>query len=425
MQGPSASLCTGAMTLAIDDVIEGAATALFTAPSDAARRAALTTLAAAGPAVRIPLPGGHPGWLVTGYAHVREVLTHPHVVKRAGLLAGPFVDALPASVAAGLFQQMLNRNPPDHGRLRRLVAAAFTRRRVDAMAPRIQQLTDGFLDAVAHDEPVDLVEALAAPLPVQVIGDLLGVPESDFARFRSCTRPLVTGVLAGRDAYVDAAVGMLDLLRELVARRRAEPGDDLFSALVAARDAGDRLTEDELTSAGYLLLAAGHETTVNLIANGVFALLTHPDQLALLRERPDLLPAAIEELLRFDGPLHVTVPYVTSGPVDVGGVTIPADDVVVAALNAAGRDPARFDDPERLDLSRPDAGHVAFGHGIHHCLGAPLARLEGRIAIGTLLARFPDLRLAVPTDTLVRTPGLLMNGFATLPVVLGERREAS
>ena len=410
------------MTATIGSDLDAAAAALFTAPSDSTRRAALAALTAAGPAVRIPLPSGQFGWLVTGWAEVRQVLTHPHVVKEAGLLAGPFVPDLPPGVAAGLFQQMLNRNPPDHGRLRRLVASAFTRRRVDALAPRIQELTDALLGridgAVADGRPVDLVEALAAPLPVQVIGDLLGVPERDFARFRSYTRPLVTGTLAGRDAYVTAAVGMLDLLRELVAHRRVAPGDDLFSALVAVQEAGDRLTEDELTSAGYLLLAAGHETTVNLIANGVHALLTHPDQLALLRERPDLLPAAVEELLRHDGPLHVTVPYVTSGPVDVGGVTIPAGEVVLAGLTAAGLDPARFPEPERLDLTRNDTGHVAFGHGIHHCLGAPLARLEGRIALGTLLARFPHLRPAVPADALVRTPGLLMNGFGALPVLV-------
>jgi cytochrome P450 len=351
---------------------------------------------------------------------VREVLADPRVVKEPGLVAGPFVDELPPGVAAGLFRHMLNANPPDHGRLRRLVAAAFTRRRADAMAPRIQQLTDALLDAAATAAgPVDLVEALAAPLPVRVIGDLLGVPEADFPRFRAWTRPLVTGVLAGRDAYVDAAVGMLGLLRDLVARRRVAPGDDLLSALVAARDAGDRLDEDELTSAGFLLLAAGHETTVNLIANGVHALLMHPHQLALLRARPDLLPAAIEELLRHDGPVQVTLPYVTTAPVPVGGVTIPAEEIVLAGLTAADRDPARFADPQRLDLGRSNGGHVAFGHGIHHCLGAPLGRVEGRIAIGTLLARFPDLRLAVPSDDLVRTPGLLMNGFAALPVLLG------
>jgi cytochrome P450 len=217
---------------------------------------------------------------------------------------------------------------------------------------------------------------------------------------------------------VDAAVAMLDLLRELVARRRVAPGDDLLSALVVARDSGDRLDEDELTSAGFLLLAAGHETTVNLIANGVHALLTHPDQLARLQARPDLIECAVEEVLRHDGPVHVALPYVTTGPVEVGGVTIPAGDLVLAGLTAAGRDPSRFAEPQRLDLTRPDGGHLAFGHGIHHCLGAPLARLEGRTALGTLLARFPRVRLAAPAEDLVRTPGLLMNGFATLPVLL-------
>ena len=404
------------------DAVDVAATDLFTAPADADRRAAVAALAEAGPVVPIPLPGGQVGWLVTGWAQVRQVLTHPHVRKEPGLFAAPFADALPPGVAAGLFRHMLNVNPPDHGRLRRLVASAFTRGRVDAMAPRIQELTDALLDRVAGaaaDRPVDLIEALAAPLPVQVIGDLLGVPERDFPRFRAHTRPLVSGVLAGCEAYVTAAVGMLDLLRELVEHRRSTPGDDLFSALVTAREGGDRLSEDELTSAGFLLLAAGHETTVNLIANGANALLTHPDQRTLLQNRPDLLPAAIEELLRHDGPLNVTAPYVTTAPVDVDGMTIPAGDVVLACLTAAGRDPARFAAPQRLDLTRTDGGHVAFGHGIHHCLGAPLARLEGRIALGTLLARFPHLRLAVPSEALVRTPGLLMNGFAALPVVLG------
>jgi cytochrome P450 len=412
------------MTLAADVAVENSAAALFTAPSDTDRRAALAVLAAAGPVVRIPLPGGNTGWLVTGYPHVRAVLTDPRVVKQLGLFGGPYTAELPPGVAAGLFRHMLNANPPDHGRLRRLVAAAFTRRRAEAMAPRIQQLTDAFLDTVPAGGPVDLVETLAAPLPVRVIGDLLGVPETDFPRFRAWTRPLVTGVLAGRDAYVDAAVGMLDLLRGLVAQRRTEPGDDLLSALVAARDGvdgrgTDRLDEDELTSAGFLLLAAGHETTVNLIANGAHALLTHPDQLVLLRDRPDLLPAAVEEVLRHDGPVHVTMPYVTTAPVPVGGITIPAGEIVLAGLTAAGRDPAHCTEPGRLDIGRVDLAHVAFGHGIHHCLGAPLARLEGRIALGTLVARYPNLRLAVPPDALVRTPGLLMNGFAALPVLLG------
>jgi cytochrome P450 len=423
MPGPEPLRCGVGMSRAteagVDSAVDHAAVDLFTAPSDARRRAALATLAAAGPVVRIPLPGDRCGWLVTGYAQVRQVLTDPRVVKRRGVFGGHFTEDLPAGVSAGLFRHMLNANPPDHTRLRRLVAAAFTRRRVEALAPRVQEITDALLDAAPVDRPVDLVEALAAPLPVRVIGELLGVPEESFPRFRACTRPLATGVLAGRDAYVAAAVDMLDLLRDLVAQRRAAPGDDLLSALVAARDLGDRLDEDELTSAAFLLLAAGHETTVHLLTNGVHALLAHPDQLAKLAARPDLLPAAVEELLRYDGPLHVTMPSVAAELVTVDGVTIPEGDVVLACVASAGRDPHRFPEPERLVVDRTDAGHVAFGHGIHHCLGAPLGRLEARIALGTLLARYPHLRLAVPDDALVRAPGLLMNGFATLPVVLG------
>jgi cytochrome P450 len=216
------------MTATIATGVDAAAAVLFTAASDADRRAAWAVVAAAGPVVAVPLPSGTRGWLVTGHAEVRQVLTDPRVVKQVGLFGGPFTDDLPAGVAAGLFRHMLNANPPDHGRLRRLVGAAFTRRRVDALAPRIQQIIDELLDRVPADGPVDLIEALAAPLPVRVIGELLGVPEADSPRFRACT-PLVAGVLAGRDAYVDAAVAMLDLLHELVARRRADPGDDLAS----------------------------------------------------------------------------------------------------------------------------------------------------------------------------------------------------
>ncbi len=201
-----------------------------------------------------------------------------------------------------------------------------------------------------------------------------------------------------------------------------EPADDLLSALVAVHDDdGDRLTQDELTSMVYLLLLAGHETTVNLIGNGVRALLTHPDQLALLRAEPQRIGAAVEELLRFDGPLQSAIPMLAVAPVEIGDVTVPAGEVVVISLLAANRDPARLPDADRLDVTRPDTsqrGHLAFGHGIHHCLGAPLARLEARIALGAVIARYPRLRLALPAAELVRTPGLLMNGLVELPVRL-------
>ncbi|MGH4004997.1 MAG: cytochrome P450, partial [Pseudonocardiaceae bacterium] len=238
------------------------------------------------------------------------------------------------------------------------------------------------------------------------------------AEFRDWTFIMVTGVLAGPDVFTAAATTMVSYLRELVDAKRTAPADDLISALVAVRDGEDRLTEDELTSMAFLLLVAGHETTVNLIGNGVLALLTHPEQLALLRAEPDRLPAAIEELLRFDGPLQVATFRWTAAPVDIGGTTIPVGEIVMSGLLAANRDPACTTQPDALDITRTDNPQLAFGHGIHHCLGAPLARLEGRIALGTLLARFPRLRLAVPAEQLTWKPSVLMHGLTALPVAM-------
>lgn len=251
-----------------------------------------------------------------------------------------------------------------------------------------------------------------------MICELLGVPAQRRAEFHDWSSVILTGILAGPDMLAAAGTAMVSYLRELVAAKRAEPSDDLLSALVAVPDAADRLSEDELTSMAFLILVAGHETTVNLIGNGMLALLTHPEQLALLRAQPDRLPAAIEELLRFDGALQVTTLRWTTEPVDIGGVTIPGGAIVVPGLLAANRDPASISQPDTLDITRTDNPHLAFGHGIHHCLGAPLARLEGRIALGSLLARFPGLRLAVPPEQLTWRPSVLMHGLTTLPVVL-------
>jgi cytochrome P450 len=212
---------------------------------------------------------------------------------------------------------------------------------------------------------------------------------------------------------------MLDFLYELIEEKRQNPGDDLFSELIAARDGGDRLSEDELTGMAYLLVLAGHETTVNLIANGMLALLTHPDQLALLRAEPERIDGAVEELLRYDGPVQTAMPAVASEPIQVGDVTIQTGDLIFIVLIAANRDPDRFPEPERLDIRREPAGHLTFGHGVHHCLGAPLARLEARIAIGTLVERFPSLELARPADELLRTPSILMHGLESLPLRFG------
>lgn len=226
------------------------------------------------------------------------------------------------------------------------------------------------------------------------------------------------GAPADPQAYVAAATAMVTSLRELIEAKRADPADDLLSALVLARDGADRLTEDELTSMAFLVLVAGHETTMNLIANGMLALLAHPEQLALLRAGPDRLPGAVEELLRFDGALQVATLRWTVEPVNIGGITIPAGELVVPGLLAANRDAVCAAQPDVLDITRMDNPHLAFGHGIHYCLGAALARLEGRIALGGLLTRFPRLRLAVPSEQLTWRPGVLMHGLDALPVVL-------
>jgi cytochrome P450 len=393
----------------------------FTATADGARHDVYDTLRARGPLHRQRFPSGMQGWLITGYDAARFALSDPRFVK-GGPGHGPYQEQLPAHVSAAIDRHLLALDPPDHTRLRRLLAAAFTRRRSEQLAPRIQELTDDLLDRLqlrARTGPVDLITEFAYPLPIAVICELLGVPEGDRGDFRAWTGPLVAGALAGFEAYSAAATSLVGYVRELLARKRRQPADDLLSALVAVQDEGDRLTEDELTAMVYLLLIAGHETTVNLIANGVRALLEHPDQLALLRAEPERTANAVEELLRYDGPLQSAIPTVVAAPVEIGGVQLAPGEVVVVSLLAANRDPARYPGAERLDVTREATSHLAFGYGIHRCVGAPLAQVEARIALGSLIRRFPGLELAVPAADLVRTPGLLMNSLVTLPVRLG------
>lgn len=390
----------------------------FTATGPGERHVAYAALAGAGPVHRITLPTGAPAWLITGYDEVRQALHDPRIVKSQEVMAGLGGGQLPPGVLAAIITHMLNSNVPDHTRLRRLVTAAFTRRRIEQLAPRIQQITDELLDTMAGVAQVDLIDSFACPLPITVICELLGVPAQRRAEFHDWSSVIVTGTLAAPDAFAKATTAMVDFLRELAAVKRAAPADDLLSALVAVRDGADQLSEDELTSMASLLLVAGHETTVNLIGNGVLALLTHPEQLALLRAQPHRLGDTIEELLRFDGPVQVATLRVTTEPVHLGGVTIPTGGIVVPGLLAANRDPASIPQPDVLDITRTDNPHLGFGHGIHHCLGAPLARLEGRIALTSLLARFPRLRLAVPPEQLTRRPSVLMHGLTALPVVL-------
>jgi cytochrome P450 len=362
-----------------------------------------------GPARRMVLQDGSAVWLVTRYTEVRAALADPrlsldkrHATGWAGFTLPPALDA-----------NLLNMDPPQHTRIRSLVSQAFTPRRVAQMRPGVQRLADRLLDAFPSGGPVDLIAAYAEPLPIGVVGEMFDVSLEDLARLRGWTNDMVTG---SREA-VGAAIGSIHrFLAELVAHRRAAPGTDLLSAMIAARDEGDRLSEDELTSLAFLVLFAGYENTVNLIGNGVLALLRDPARAAALRADPGLLPSAVDELMRYDPPAPVSIRRFPTEDVTIGEVTVPKGETVLLGLAAANRDPDRWADPDSLDLGRAENPHLSLGHGIHYCLGAPLARLEGQIAIGTLLRRRPDLALAVPVEELRWRPTFRSRGLVELPV---------
>ena len=313
---------------------------------------------------------------------------------------------------------MLNRDGDDHRRLRRLVTKAFTPKMVEQLRPRIQAIADELLDGVEERGEMDLSAEYAFPLPITVIAEMLGVPEGDHARFQEWSDAIITPVFDD-DALERFSAKMGDFvayLTALFAARRAESRDDLISALLAARDDEDALSESELFGTVVLLIVAGHETTVGLIGNAVVNLLAHPEQLEQVRADPSLLPGAIEEVLRYEGPVERTLNRWAATDVELGGHTIRRGDVVIAILGAADHDPERFADPDRLDVRRADTKHLAFGRGSHYCLGAPLARLETEIALETLFRRLPGLRLAVEPQELEWRPTPTFRRVAALPV---------
>jgi cytochrome P450 len=364
------------------------------------------------PVAQVIMPGGTPAWLITGYAEARATLTDPRLLK---LPKDWRPD--PDSLLASLDLHMLNLDPPDHERLRKLVNKAFTARRVSELRPRITAITAGLLDDMSTRSEVDLLASFAFPLPITVICELLGVPVADRDQFRVWSATIVADTVSP-EVFQAHATAMTGYFQALLATRRREPADDLLSALIAARDEGDSLSENELLSMAFLLLVAGHETTVNLIASGALALLLNPGELARLRADPSLLSGAVEELLRYVNPVNNATFRFTGEPVEIGGVPIGPGEVVLVSLSGANRDPSRYADPERLDLGRDSGGHLAFGHGIHYCLGAPLARLEAEIAFACLLERFGSMTLAVPADELRWRPSTLIHGLESLPVRL-------
>ncbi|MFC9814738.1 cytochrome P450 [Streptomyces virginiae] len=377
------------------------------------------------PVHRAKLPSGVEAWLVTRYADARQALADQRLSKNPAHHAEPAhakgKTGIPGERKAELMTHLLNIDPPDHTRLRRLVSKAFTPRRVAEFAPRVQALTDHLIDGFAGRGEADLIHEFAFPLPIYAICEMLGVPREDQDDFRDWAGMMIRHGGGPRGGVARSVKQMRTYLGELIHRKRDDLGDDLISDLIRASDHGDHLTEGEATAMAFILLFAGFETTVNLIGNGVHSLFMNPDQRERLQNslaagESGLLATGVEELLRYDGPVELATWRFATEPLTLGGERVETGDPVLVVLAAADRDPERFAEPDTLDLSRADNQHLGYGHGIHYCLGAPLARLEGQTALATLLTRLPDLELSVPPQDLRWRGGLIMRGLRTLPV---------
>ena len=372
------------------------------------------------PVFHVRLSRTRQGWLLTRYEDVFEALRDRRLGKdkRSGDKSArrahiPWVT----SFLAPLERNMLDLDPPDHTRLRGLVHKAFTPRLIERLRARIQSLTDEYLDRVAARREIELVADYALPLPATIIAEMLGVPAEDRHRFHAWSSKIVT-VTGATDLLtaLPSVISFMRYLRSFIEERRSAPRDDLISALVQAEEAGDTLTADEILGMVFLLLVAGHETTVNLISGGALALLQHPEQLDLLKREPAHMETAVEELLRYVSPVEIATERYAREEVTYSGTTIPRGALVLTVLGSANRDHRQFVDPDTLDLTRAPNRHVAFGQGVHYCLGAPLARLEAQIAFETLLRRCPDLKLAVSPERLQWRHGLFLRGLKRLPL---------
>ncbi len=366
------------------------------------------------PAYWVPsaMPGGGM-WLITRYADVVALLREAH-------FSNDMSRIIPAEQLPEFSKTLIFRDPPDHTRLRSLVGQAFTPRRVRDLEPRIAAIADELLARVRPHGTMDFAADFAAALPSIVIAELLGVPNEERAQFQAWSHAIASGAdnhrttAEGRQAYRDAGAALARYFRDLLAERRRQPQDDLITALLQARDVQDRLSEDELLQTCSLLLLGGYETTVRLIGNGLLTLLRHPDQLTLLRQRPALLPQAIEEMLRYESPVQQAITRITTEPVEIAGRRIEAGQVLSAVIGAANCDPDQFPDPDRFDITRDPNRHLAFGFGIHFCLGAPLARLEARVAFARLFEQMPNLRLV--NDEADWEPNTRVRGLRSLPI---------
>jgi cytochrome P450 len=352
-------------------------------------------------------------WVVTTYEDALFVLKDPRFTKDSRKIVQPGNGQSSAQGMAAGMRTMLMVDPPDHTRLRALVSKAFTPRMIEQLRPRIQQITDELLDAVQEQGTMDLVADFASPLPITVISEMLGIPAKDRKPFRVWTQAIVN---MQEEAQLASLEAFLSYIKTLLDEKRVHPGNDLISGLVQVEENGDQLDENELVSMIFLLIVAGHETTVNLLGNGTLALLQHPDQFQLLQRDPSLVPVAVEELLRYTAPVSLSDERWASEDITLHGKLIRKGQMVVAALISANADPQQFPTGETLDITQRENQHLAFGKGIHYCLGAPLARLEGQIAFGTLLQRLPNLHLASDPEQLTWNSNPMLRGLTSLPV---------
>jgi len=386
----------------------------------------MARLRAQSPAHRVRFGPDDEGWLVTRYADVKVASAAPEV-GRDLTTRQPEGERAGAQPAAGdddrghefdwLYRHVLYLDPPDHTRLRKVAHKGFTPGAIARLRPRIEQLTNGLLDRLTGPGPVDLMQGLAVPLPLTVICELLGVPERDRPDFTLWSHAL-NGETDDTAEVIGVQRAVADYLGELADRKRAAPGDDLLSRLVQA-EADGSLSREELISMSVLMLIAGHDTTASLIGNGLLELLSAPGQLALLRSDPALLPNAVEEMLRYAGAVNVSSARFTREPVELGGVRVPAGELLYVSILSANRDASQFENPDVFDITRETGGHLGFGHGIHYCLGAPLARVETEIVFRALLGRYPGLRLAADPAAIAYRKSTLMHAPAELPVYLG------
>ena len=373
------------------------------------------------PVWRTTLPDKRTAWMVTRYKDVAGVL------KDDGFAKDPLNAQDPEQRAEApwvpgflkpLERNMLDVDEPDHRRLRTLVSKAFTPRLIERLRGRIEAICQELLDAMERKGRAELVSDYALPLPATVIAELLGIPAGDHRKFHRWSNRIVS-ISSGRDVWraLPAALAFVRYLRRMTELRRVSPEDDLISALVQAEEAGDRLSQDELLAMSFLLLVAGHETTVNLIASGTLALIEHPEQLENLKADPQLIKSAVEELLRYTSPVEIATERYAREDLEVSKTEVPRGELVLAVLGSANRDEQYFEDPDALDLARHPNKHLAFGRGgVHHCLGAPLARMEGQIAITALLRRFPDMNLPVTSESMRWRRGLFLRGLGRLPL---------